>query len=171
STRNTRDMIAPSHPKTTYSRLKFSLLLKNFTATKLVTRNATDTPVDDISTIQLSAVRPSHGAARHTSITKSTAMYGVLFLWCSLANTDGMKCARPSANRSLDEDMKNPWSPVKIPNDMASASSAMPSPPMEVCTTDPATHRAPPSCSWPGHIQHVTSSTSTYVHTDASRPN
>src|SRR5699024_4093400 len=134
-------MIAPSQPKITYSRLKFSLLLKNFAATRLVTRNATDTPVDDISTIQLRAVRPSHGAARHTVMTKSTATYGVLFLWCSLANTDGMKWARPSANRSLDEDMKNPLSPVKMPNDIASASSAMPSPPMEVCTTDPVTQR------------------------------
>src|SRR5699024_1180029 len=95
---------------------------------------------------------------------------GVLFLWCSLANTDGMKCARPSANRSLDEDMKNPWSPAKIPNDMASAGSAMPSPPMEVCTTEPVTHRAPPICSWSGEIHDVTRIIRTYVMIDASMP-
>ena len=75
--RNTAEMIAPMTPNTVYSVLLCRLSLKNFTVTKLVAKNAIDTPTDDISTIQLSAVRPSQGAAKQTTMTNMIAFNGV----------------------------------------------------------------------------------------------
>lgn len=102
--RNTREITAPNAPNTTYTLFSFPRELKNFTATNDVARNAIDTPTDDMSTIHDNAVRPSHGAANVTMNTNTIAMYGVLNLGWTRANTGGTKFARPSANTNLDDD-------------------------------------------------------------------
>ncbi len=43
-----------------------------------------DTPVDDISTIQVNAVLPSQGAINDTPTRNMIATYGVLYLLCNL---------------------------------------------------------------------------------------
>ena len=104
SPKNTTEMIAPITPNTVYSVLLCRLSLKNLTVTKLVAKNAIDTPTDDMSTIQLSAVRPNQGAVRHTTMTNRIAFSGVFVFLCSFEKASGINFARPNAKISREDD-------------------------------------------------------------------
>lgn len=104
SPKNTAEMIAPMTPNTVYSVLLCLLSLKNLTVTKLVAKKAIDTPTDDMSTIQLSAVRPNQGATRQTAMTNRIAFNGVFVFLCSFEKAAGINFARPNAKISREDD-------------------------------------------------------------------
>ncbi|SCT38135.1 Uncharacterised protein [Staphylococcus aureus] len=85
-----------------------------------------DTPVDDISTIQVNAVLPSQGAINDTPTRNMIATYGVLYLLCNLLNIVGIIPERPIENNKRLELIKNPFKPVNIPIIIAIANTPNP---------------------------------------------
>src|SRR5699024_12775124 len=76
---------------------------------------AIETRVDYITTIHVNAVRPNQGAINVIATRNIIATYGVLYLLCSLLNTEGIIPERPIENNRRLELIKNPFKPVKIP--------------------------------------------------------
>src|SRR5699024_6008618 len=104
---------------------------------------AIETPVDDISTIHVNAVRPNQGAINVIATRNMIATYGVLYLLCSLLNTEGIIPERPIENNRRLELIKNPFKPVKIPMIIAIAKIAKPIQPNAPLVTAPVNHNCP----------------------------